>query len=212
MIDLLENSKALSEKESVLLYFSTGKDSLVCLDLMHRFMPGKFALCYMWTYPGISYRERFIKTIEDKYDVKVFQEPSYDVNNLMIREGIKIPRSSFKQKENEIREKYKMLWLVYGYKKDDSLTRRGMLSNLPSGLDEKTHRAFPVAEWSEKHIFSYIKQNKIPLPVEYESGFRNIDIYKGESLLWLKANYPEDYEKQKKRYPTMEADILRAEK
>lgn len=202
---------ALSKKESVMLYFSTGKDSLVCLDLMQRFMKGKFALCYMWTYPGISYRERFIKIIEDKYSVKVFQESSYDVNNIYIREGIKIKKSSFVQKENEIREKYKALWLVYGYKKADSLTRRGMLSNLPNGLDEKTHRAFPVSEWSEKQIFTYIKQNKIPLPVEYDAGFRNIDIYKGESLLWLKANYPEDYEKQRSRYPTMEADLIRAQ-
>jgi len=78
-----------------------------------------------------------------------------------------------------------------------------------NGIDWKYKKLTPLHIWAKKDIDNYIKQNRLILAPEVYSGFRNIDIYKGESLEWLKNNFPDDYQKWVTKYPMAQADFIR---
>lgn len=192
--------------------FSTGKDSLAMLDLAAQYMPGRFTCIHQYFYPELSYRDKFISLIEKRYGVEIHREPHPEMRYLLQKEGVQVSKLSFVQDEDRLRDKYGIAWIMYGYKKADSLFRRGMLKHLEYGIDEKSHRSFPLGEWSENQVMQYLKTKKIPLPIEYQHGYRDINIFSGAAVIWLYNNFREDYDNIKTRYPSIEADLLKAMK
>ena len=91
--------------------------------------------------------------------------------------------------ESFIRNKFNIKWLAYGYRKTDSLERRGILKNVINGIDEKYNKLYPITDWSAKDVMKYIKNEKLLLPIDYNYGFRDINIFKGRSLVWLYNNF-----------------------
>jgi 3'-phosphoadenosine 5'-phosphosulfate sulfotransferase (PAPS reductase)/FAD synthetase len=98
------------------------------------------------------------------------------------------------QIESDIRSKYNISYLATGDRKSESLSKRGMLAHVKLGIDEKHKKLYPVINFLQKDIYSYIKLYKLPLPVEYNTGKkRNFYIPAAADLLILKNNYPQDY-------------------
>jgi 3'-phosphoadenosine 5'-phosphosulfate sulfotransferase (PAPS reductase)/FAD synthetase len=123
-------------------------------------------------------------------------------------------KKSYKHTKQEavIRQKYGAKYLAQGIRKQDSMARRGMLANLPYGVDERNGKLYPIAEWTTKQVMSYIKMNKLMLPVEYSMG-QNRDFYipNAEGMLFLKNNFPEDYNKVIAVFPQLESMSKRVE-
>ena len=63
---------------------------------------------------------------------------------------------------------------------------------------------YPLANWTQKDVLSYMKQHGLPEPVRYSlkassgTGF-NIDCF-----LWLREHFPEDLQKIYKTFPMSE--------
>lgn len=202
-----------SEINDAIVMFSTGKDSIVTLDLCCKFIKN-IKVVHLYFVKDLSYRDRFLKYYEDRYSVKIDKYPQVDVSrifsNKAFTNNIKdVPKLKQVDMELYLRKEYNMSYLAYGYRKDESLQRRGHLTSC-NAFEKKFKRFFPVADWSQKDIFNYIKKEKLPLPVEYSFGFRDINFFEGEGLMWLYRNYPEDYEKMKLQYPFIGAELLRA--
>ncbi len=213
MKDLLKVIKTVaSEIDEAIVMFSTGKDSIVTLDLCCKFIPN-IKIVHLYFIPGLSYRERFLEYYSKRYNIKIEQYPQVDVsrilhNNTFSNSQKKIDKLKQTDIELFLRKTYNISYLAYGYRKQESLQRRGHLTSC-EGFEKKFKRFFPVADWSTNDIFNYIKKEKLPLPVEYSYGFRDINFFEGKSLIWLYNNYPEDYQKVKNMYPFIEAELLR---
>lgn len=202
--------------DSIIIMFSTGKDAVVTLDLCCKYLKN-IKPVYLYYFKDLKYRENYIKKVEDLYGLKIERLPHPELSKYY-KIGVfgcqKIRNCrivSMTENDNILREKYNIKYVAYGYKGIDSLQRRGMIKNTnDTGIDEKIHKIYPVAHFSHKMIFDYIERNKLLLPPEYKSGFRDINtFFEKDSLRWLISNYPEDYEKIKEQFPLIDGVLLK---
>jgi len=210
MIEFETIKKAASVIDRGCLLFSSGKDSIVTLDLCSKHMNGKFDIVYMYKVKGISFREEILKYYENRFNIKIHQIPHNELMTHQAKSYDKKGKKSYKMGDMEdiIRRKFNVEWLIYGYKKQDFLTRRIQL-NQTGLIDDKYKKLYPVGNWTDKEIFYYLEKNKLPLPIEYNYGFNNIDTYKGDALLFVYNNYPDDFKKIQAQYPFIGAELLR---
>jgi 3'-phosphoadenosine 5'-phosphosulfate sulfotransferase (PAPS reductase)/FAD synthetase len=195
--------------KSAIVLFSLGSDSTVMLDLFQKYMPGRFQAVFLYYCDGMESKNKVIRYYEDRYKIKIDQFPHYEAANLLIREGKNIKRLYMKDTFALLREKYDTEWIALGWEANESLARACMLKTFDNGIDWKNKKLCPMHLWSKKDIAWYLKKEKLILAPETYAGFRNIDVYKGAALEWLKNNYPGDYEKWVKKYPSAQADMVR---
>lgn len=197
------------KNEPVLIMFSGGKDSIVVLDLFMRYFPKEqIKVVHYYFVPCLSIKERVLTWYEEKYNIEIIREP--DSKTIALQSG----KKSYSQANQEavLRKKYNVKYLAQGIRKQDSMARRGMLANLPYGIDERNGKLYPIAEWTTKQVMSYIKLNKLMLPVEYSIGWDH-DFYipNATGMLMLKNNFPEDYNKVIAVFPQLESMAKRVE-
>lgn len=197
--------------KSAIVLFSLGSDSTVMLDLFQKFMPGRFQAVFLYYCDGMESKNKVIRYYEKRYGIKIDQYPHYEAANLLIREGKDIKRLQMKDTFALLREKYDTEWIALGWEAAESLARACMLKTFDNGIDWKYKKLCPMAIWGKKDIAWYLNKEKLILAPETYAGFRNIDVYKGAALEWLKNNYPEDYQKWITKYPSAQADMVRWE-
>ena len=210
MYDLYEVLKKFDRSVVPVIMLSTGKDSIAQLDLLANYF-NKVVAVHLYMVKGLEYRDIYIKLLLSRYkNVKFLYLPHHalpSINEVYGRSKEQIGSFDVSQKEMEtvIRNKTKCEWLAYGFRKDESLQRRGMLSKV-KGKDEKTKRFYPLYNFTIKHVDKYIKRARLPLPPEYECNFRDIGFFDSpESLNWLEDNYPNDYKRLLEQFPNVKA-------
>ena len=197
---------------------STGKDSVVQLDLCSKYFERVCAV-HLYHVKGLEYRDRYIKNLLSRYkNVSFSYIPHYSlsyINTVYGSVNEMIGQFTLTQKDSErvIRRLTGGVWIAYGYRKDESLQRRGMLSAV-KGKDDKTKRFYPLYNFTQRYVDKYIVKMRLPLPPEYECGFRDIGMYSSpDTLDWLKNNYPKDYVRTLEQFPLLEgARIAKGEK
>ena len=210
MRDLLGNIKSINQNcKNISILFSGGRDSLVMLDLFVKYAVRSFSdVIFMYFCKGLEFEERILRYYEKRFLVKIIRIAHPDVQ-FMKRSRTKQKRISISDLEKYIRQEFKSDYIAYGFRKDESLQRRGQLAHLDGGVDYKYKKVFPVAEWSAKHMNGWIRKEKLLLPPEYKYGFRDINSFKGESIEYIYNNYPEDYQRIIKSYPDMQGELMR---
>lgn len=204
----------MAEKiKSVIVFFSTGKDSVVLLDLCHKYFENIKAV-YLYYVPELRYKNKILKLYEDRYNIKIEQCPQYDVSKILKKHSISGKNiQTIKPVDLEIflREKFNAEYCAYGYKMQDSVFRGGILNdkNCINGINQREKRIYPLTRWSHKEIFEYIKKEKLPLSFEYDYGFRDINIFSGDALEFIKEKSPDDYRKIIKFYPFLEYENVK---
>ncbi len=190
--------------------FSCGRDSICMLDLFMTHAPGSIgSVIFMYYCPGMSYEEKILCYYEHRYHIKIVRiahpDAAYMINSR--KRGRKIRLSDA---EKMIRVDFSADFTAWGYRKDESLQRRGQLAMTEEGIDYKYRKVFPLAEWSAAHISRYVYHAKLVLPAEYAHGMRDLNTFKGDSLLYIYNNYPEDYRRLIAMYPDVEGELIRA--
>jgi phosphoadenosine phosphosulfate reductase len=224
VFDLSVTRRASEKVKEVILLFSGGKDSIASLDLACKHF-GKVVPVHFYYIKGLRFRENHLNYYARKYGVEIIQFPRCEDLSRQINEGTyqagvgkKVPKIRQWEMDLYIRRKLNIEWIIYGYKRQDSLQRRGIMNancldgeeKYTGGIDARNHKIYPLANWSNKEVFTYLKMKKLPLSCDYFSGFRDINTFKGEPLLWLYNNYPEDYETVRRQFPLIEAALMRA--
>lgn len=180
---------------------SLGRDSAVMLHMMASLIDFKKHSFFHWTpYKEIlPYHLRYIKIIEKKYDIKinVYQRP----------ESLKINQTEFREaylKDNSCD------LMIMGCRMDESLQRRGMLKHIETGIDEKTHIAYPLRSMTQKQIKAYVKSNRLILQPEYSFGIRDMADFRG-GRAWVLRHCisEEDYQCAIKQDMNVEIDYVR---
>jgi len=116
------------------------------------------------------------------------------------------------------------IWTVAGHRCADGLTRRGWMKGFRNqrdghglllggriGYDIKFHNVYPIAEWSDREVYAYVRHHRLPaaakLGRDKQSG---VNIVYEESMVALARNYPRDFAKVVREFPLIKAQIVRA--
>lgn len=203
--------------DTVLIFFSMGKDSIVLLDLAMKYFK-KVIPVYMYFVKDLEHIERKIKQFESFYNIKIEQVPHwtlsyyyesgyfrFDSNKAEKTEIVKIIDI-----ENYLKQKFNCDWILNGMRKSDSIFRALMFKTYKLGaICEVSKRAHPLVDWKTKDISFYIKYHKLPKPIFYgDFKVSGLDINK-RTLQIVKENYYEDYLKILKEFPFAETQLIR---
>lgn len=202
----IKSIDAVREKsESAILFCSFGKDSLVLLDLLN----GRFkhlTVVFMYFVKDLEHISRWIKWAEIKYGIKVLQVPHWNLSYIL-RSGLycvpnpRVKLIRLKEVIEAIRAKTGSYYVFLGMKMADGMNRRLMLKGYRESLYENKGLCYPLAEWNQKDILSYMKQHRLPEPVRYSLKASNGVGFSLDCFLWLRENYPQDLERIYQVFP-----------
>ena len=208
----LKEAKEYSDR--VLVAFSGGKDSLMTLDLCKRIFK-KVECFYMYLVPGLKCIEEPIEMHCEKNKVKLHKLPHFNLSQYFKR-GIYAPRiraDRFRYlKQRDIEEYLRKIcgihWIAYGHRMDDSISRRFYLRKC--GVNNWKHlRLFPLYNYRKSEVMDYLKYRKIKFKItrfgaEKRKRTTGFDLT-SRSILWLKENHPNDYQKVVEFFPDIES-------
>jgi len=197
------------QSDRVILFYSTGKDSIAMLDMVAPHF--KEVVCvYMYFVPALDHIDRYINHAKSLYpNVTFLQVPHWNLT-WILREGIyckpnpKVKTMTVKDVDENVRMKTGINFSFYGMKKSDSLNRRLMLNRYENGISV-TGKAYPLAEWKNGDVLSYIKLKKLPQPIQYSTHKRSQGLgFDIDVLLYLRKHFSQDLAKILTAFPEAE--------
>ncbi|GHT02074.1 hypothetical protein AGMMS49525_04840 [Bacteroidia bacterium] len=224
MIDFLNIAQKAHEMgiEKATIGFSTGKDSVVGMDLLIKAGIEPMPI-YFYIVPNLQFIEDNLTMYENHFGVKIARMPHpilYDYINhqdwqpfdrALTIGSYNLGKSSFE----ELTKLYLTSKNFKGFDYDcncmkmaDSLNRRLLLRNLPD-VDTKRKIIYLTKYFTDTMCFDYIKENNIPLTDDYKIFGRSWDGLNYHFLYGVKKFYPNDYELIKEMFPLIDAEIFR---
>ena len=177
------------KSNEAIVFCSLGKDSLVLLDLL---------------FPRFE-RVNWVKARYPK--VEFIQIPHWNLTYIL-RSGMycvpnpKIKLLKLADVDNAMRLKFGIDYVFYGMKKADSMNRRLMLNTYPDY--ESAGKVYPLADWTQKEVLTYMRQKGLPEPIRYSSKASGGIGFNLDCFLWLRENFPGDLKKIIKAFPMSE--------
>lgn len=208
-----------SQTDTCILMCSLGKDSIVTLDMIApRFK--KIFCVFMFFVKGLEHIERWKKWVCAKYkNVEFVEIPHWNLTYIL-RSGLYCtPHPNQKllklmDVEKALRLKYDCQWVFLGMKKADSMNRNLMITQFKDNHYTDNFQAYPLAEFSQKQILSYMKMHHLPEPVQYGLSQAGDEAKVGKAsngigfnvdcLLWLERFFPGDLRKIYNTFPLCE--------
>lgn len=202
----------------VLLSYSGGKDSAACLDLCAKHFD-RVVPFFMYVVKGLSFQEVYLRHIERRYDVEILRLPHWQLGQIINSSSFmhhsaankKAPRSvSGRDVEMKLRKETGLTWVVSGETTDESLQRNGMIKSCNSICTKRGH-IYAIGHWRRKDVEGYLSDNDIPLPPEYSVTLdkRSFGGLRMEQIAPIKERFPSDYEKIKRQFPLVDAQVAR---
>lgn len=189
-----------TQTDEVIVMCSLGKDSLVTLDMVYpRF---KRVVCvFMYFVKGLEHVERWINWVKTRYpNVEFVQIPHWNLTYIL-RSGLycvaqpKIKLLNLSMVVDALRKKYNINYVFLGMKKADSMNRRLMLMTYKDVHLVNKGMCYPLSEWTQKEILSYMRQRRLPNPVRYGKNASSGIGFNDDCFSWLEKNCPGDLEK-----------------
>ena len=189
-----------------IVFFSCGKDSIAMLDMIAPVFD-EVVCVFMYFVPGLNHIERYLSDAAARYkNVKVVQYEHF-INTTIRRNGIFcLPQKqkilTLSDVDAQTRQDTGIQISFYGSKKNDGMNRRIMLNTygeLP--IQQKTQKYYPLADFSNKDVLSYIRTKRLPVPIKYGTKASNGLGFNLDCFLWMRENDPADLEKIYKQYP-----------
>ena len=188
--------KARARSDSILVAYSSGKDSRVVLDLCLRTFK-HVAGFFMAFIPGLECVDRELDETRRKYGIEIRIYPHWLMRAALVNG---VYTSSYYEYEKlpewKLADVYAlalidsgMPHLVTGAKRADSSWRRRFMTSFHP--DDVLN---PIAGWHKYDVVSYLRSHNIPEPPSSGHSATGIDL-SPQSLLWLSKTYPRDFER-----------------
>lgn len=194
------------KSSEALLFLSLGKDSLVLLDLIYPKFD-RIVCVFMYFVKGLEHINRWINWTKAKYPkIEFVQVPHWNLTYIL-RDGMYcVPNPDVKLLKladvvKAMQLKHDVYYTFLGMKKADGMNRRLMLNGYEEKGYENNGMCYPLADWTQKDILAYMKQNNLPEPVRYGNKASNGIGFNIDCFLWLRSNYPVDLQKIIKAFP-----------
>jgi len=203
--------------DEAIVAFSGGKDALVTLELCRHFNFRRIVGFFMALVPDLSFQESYLNLIEKRYGIEILRVPHVGLSDLFKTgtfrfhsDAKNIPKVTIGDMRTHIRERTGIQWVLSGEKKSDSLTRRGWLTKC-EGIQPHLQIAYPVADWTDKNIWSFINHHNLPVAPDYRLLIGSFSVTDKSTLIEIYNNYPEDFERIERVFPFVRAVIAQAE-
>ena len=200
------------ETDSVILFYSGGKDSIVLLDILTKHF--KVNLVFMYLVPELEHIEKYVTWAEKKYNVKAKKYPHwmlsqyFNDNYFTFHHNNDVPNIKLSDIEDKAKIDFNCEWIINGAKKSDSLNRRLMLKTyFMQSINLTSKKAYPLSDWKKGDCLTYIKQKKLPMPISYSKGKSSGADLEVNFLKFCKEKYPKDYQKIINQFPFAETII-----
>lgn len=194
------------QTDSVILFCSLGKDSIVLLDLLAtRFE--RVVCVFMYFVKGLEHIDRYARWVKSKYkNVEWVEVPHWNLsyiykNGVYCKSRSKTRLIKLADVIRVMRDKYNLHYVFLGMKKSDSMNRRTMLMSYQKNNYENNGLVYPLADWTQKQILAYIKQRTLIEPVRYSKSASGGLGFNLECFLWMRENAPQDLEKVLGTFP-----------
>ena len=162
----------------------------------------------MYFVEGLEHIERYIKWIKAKYPkVEFIQVPHWNLTYIL-RSGMycvpnpKIKLLKLADVDLAMRLKFGIEFVFYGMKKADSMNRRLILNTYQDY--ENAGKVYPLADWTQTDVITYMRQKGLPEPVRYSNKASGGIGFNLDCFLWLRKNYPGDLRRIIKAFPMSE--------
>ncbi len=195
------------QTDTVIMFNSFGKDSLVTLDLIAPHF--KRIICvFMYFVPNLDHINRFINQCVCRYpNVEVIQVPHFTLSyvykyGVFCEKHPKQPQRGLRDIVAAVRKQLGLEYVFVGMKKADGMNRRLMLNTYAGNHYVNKGMCYPLAEWTNKEVLAYMTQHHLPEPVRYNpkrpGGGVGFDL---DCHLWMEKNAPGDLEKFYQAFP-----------
>ena len=212
-----------SQTDTCILMCSLGKDSIVTLDMIYPKFK-KVICCFMYFCKDLEHINRWINWTKVRYpNIEFVEIPHWNLTYIL-RSGLYCtphPKQKLLKLADVIkalRLKYNTQWVFLGMKKADGMNRNLMITRFKENHYTDNYQAYPLAEFSQKQILSYMSMHRLPEPVQYGLAMSGAEAKVGkasngigfnlECLLWMEKNYPGDLQKIYKVFPLCERVLL----
>ena len=171
-------NRVRQQSDSVLLFYSGGKDSIVLLDLLSKKFEKVYAV-QMYFVPGLRHIQKYIEWSRMKYENVEFKEIPHWNLTFILASGTycspvpDMPLKTFKDVIKKQKEETGSQFAFMGMKQADSMNRRLMLKSLELQAISKTGNVYPLSLWKDADIHSYIRFHKLIKPITYGENKRS---------------------------------------
>lgn len=189
-----------------LLFLSLGKDSLVLLDLLYPKFD-RIVCVFMYFVKDLEHINRWINWTKARYPkIEFVQVPHWNLTYILRGGMYCVPNPEVRLLKladvvKAMQLKHGVYYTFLGMKKADGMNRRLMLNGYEEKGYENNGMCYPLADWTQKDILAYMKQNNLPEPVRYGNKASNGIGFNIDCFLWLRSNYPVDLQKIIKAFP-----------
>ena len=105
---------------------------------------------------------------------------------------------------NSMKLKYGIEYVFLGMKKADGMNRSLMLKGYKATDYINNGMCYPLAEWTQKDILTYMKQKGLPQPIRYSLKASSGVGFNLDCMLWMEKFFPQDLQKIYKVFPMCE--------
>ena len=197
------------KSDKVMLFCSLGKDSLVLLDLLYpRF--NRLVCVFMYFVKDLEHINRWIGWVKARYPkIEFVQIPHWNLTYIL-RGGLycvpnpKVKILKLTDVVQAMRLKYGVYYTFLGMKKADGMNRRLMLKGYEANGYENNGFVYPLADWTQKDVLSYMRQHNMPEPARYSLKASSGVGFNFDCMLWMEKNYPQDLRRIYKVFPMAE--------
>lgn len=198
-----------TKTDSAILFCSLGKDSLVLLDLIYpRFK--RIVCVFMYFIKDLEHINKWVNWVKAKYpNIEFAQIPHWNLTYILKGGLYCVPNPKVKLLKladviQSMRLKYGIDYTFLGMKKADGMNRNLMLKGYEANGYENNGLCYPLAEWTQKDILSYMRQHNMPEPVRYSLKASSGVGFNLDCMLWMEKYYPQDLERIYKAFPMAE--------
>lgn len=192
--------------DEAICFYSTGKDSVVCLDLMHQRFK-RIVCVFMYFVRDLEHVNRWLKWAETRYpNAEFVQIPHWNLSYILRAGLYSVPNPDIRLVKltdvvSTIKVKTGIRYAFFGMKKADGMNRRLMLNGYEANGYENKGNVYPLADWTQKDILSYMKQHRLPQPTRYSKKASSGIGFNLDCFLWLREHFPQDLEKIYNTFP-----------
>ena len=203
--------------KEVLVGFSGGKDSMTILDLATKLFDRVEGFFLYWV-KDLDCEQSFLRYAQKHWAIKIHQLPSHHMINAVrgnmympaVTQLQKIPKVHQVDTERIIRKQTGIKMILYGMRMQDSLQRRAMIKSL-GVVDVKGGRTYLIYDWVNQDVYAYIRAIGCPIPPLYGGKLSGNVNLGPETLMFLKEEHPKDFDKIRKIFPYITAQLARHE-
>ena len=204
--------------DSVILFYSAGKDSIALLDLVAPHFR-RVVCVYMYFVKGMEHIQKYIEYSKLRYpNVEFYEVPHWNLTQIF-RAGLYCePQPDVKLMKladvaKNCRLRFGIEWCLYGMKQSDNMFRAVMLRTSEyelEAIEPRTKNAYPLSKWGNNEVLAYIRQRRLPRPVCYSTRKKSQGLgFSEECFVYLREHYPEDLRKILEAFPLSEVILYR---